>query len=124
MHTRDNGSLVAFETGAATAYSLFSTQERGQMFVKPGMEVYEGQVIGIHQRPGDLKVNVVKKKAATNVRSNKDATVVLNEPKDMSLDDSVEYIAQDEMVEVTPLSVRILKNPKMDKKKWESGGKR
>merc|ERR1719329_414304 len=116
MHTRDNGSLVAFETGAATAYSLFSTQERGQMFVRPGMNVYEGQVIGVHQRPGDLKVNIVKKKAATNVRSNKDATVVLSEPKDMSLDDSVEYISADELVEVTPKNIRILKNPKMGKR--------
>ena len=80
------------------------------------MDVYEGQVVGIHQRQGDLKVNVAKRKAATNVRSNKDATVVLNEPKLLSLDDCVEYIANDELVEVTPESVRILKNAKMDKK--------
>lgn len=86
------------------------------MFVKPGVDVYEGQVVGIHQRQGDLKVNVAKRKAATNVRSNKDATVVLNEPKALSLDDCVEYIANDELVEVTPESVRILKNAKMDKK--------
>ena len=86
------------------------------MFVKPGVDVYEGQVGGIHQRQGDLKVNVAKRKAATNVRSNKDATVVLNEPKLLSLDDCVEYIANDELVEVTPESVRILKNAKMDKK--------
>ena len=86
------------------------------MFVKPGVDVYEGQVVGIHQRQGDLKVNVAKRKAATNVRSNKDATVVLNEPKLLSLDDCVEYIANDELVEVTPESVRILKNAKMDKK--------
>jgi predicted membrane GTPase involved in stress response len=63
------------------------------------------------------QVNVCKKKAATNVRSNKDATVVLNEPKSMSLDDAVEYLSGDEMVEVTPLSVRIAKNPKMDPKR-------
>ena len=113
---RDNGSLVAFETGQVTSYALFSAQERGVMFVKPGVDVYEGQVVGIHQRQGDLKVNVAKRKAATNVRSNKDATVVLNEPKLLSLDDCVEYIANDELVEVTPESVRILKNAKMDKK--------
>ena len=111
---RENGSLVAYETGAVTAYAMFSAQERGVMFVKPGTEVYEGMVVGIHQRNGDLKVNVAKKKAATNVRSNKDATVVLNEPKSLSLDDCVEYIAGDEMVEVTPVSIRILKNPKMN----------
>ena len=113
---RENGSLVAFETGQVTSYALFSAQERGIMFVKPGVDVYEGQVVGIHQRQGDLKVNVAKRKAATNVRSNKDATVVLNEPKQLSLDDCVEYIANDELVEVTPESVRILKNAKMDKK--------
>lgn len=112
---RENGSLVAFETGQATSYALFSAQERGTMFIKPGLDVYEGMVVGIHQRNGDLKVNVAKRKAATNVRSNKDATVVLNEPKSLSLDDCVEYIAGDELVEVTPVSIRILKNPKMQK---------
>ena len=114
--TRENGSLIAFETGQSTSYALFSAQERGQMFIKPGVEVYEGMVVGIHQRAGDLKVNVAKRKAATNVRSNKDATVVLNEPKTLSLDDCVEYIGPDELVEVTPESVRILKNAKMDPK--------
>jgi GTP-binding protein len=69
-------------------------------------------------------VNVAKRKAATNVRSNKDATVVLNEPKNLSLDDCVEYIGEDELVEVTPLSVRILKNPKMDKKAMKQQGKK
>ena len=115
IQMRENGSLVAFETGQSTSYALFSTQERGVMFIKPGVDVYEGQVVGIHQRTGDLKVNVAKRKAATNVRSNKDATVVLNEPKSLSLDDCVEYIANDELVEVTPENVRILKNPKMGK---------
>jgi GTP-binding protein len=121
---RDNGSLIAFETGQATSYALFSAQERGMMFIKPGVEVYEGMVVGIHQRSGDLKVNVAKRKAATNVRSNKVATVVLNEPKNLSLDDCVEYIGEDELVEVTPLSVRILKNPKMDKKAMKQQGKK
>ena len=119
---RDNGSLVAFETGQVTSYALFSAQERGVMFVKPGVDVYENQVVGIHQRNGDLKVNVAKRKAATNVRSNKDATVVLNEPKSLSLDDCVEYIGNDELVEVTPESIRILKNPKMDKKAMKQQG--
>jgi GTP-binding protein len=113
---RDNGSLIAHETGQVTSYAVQSAQDRGILIVKPGIEVYEGQVVGIHQRSGDLKVNVCKKKAATNVRSNKDATVVLNEAKDMSLDDCVEYISQDELVEVTPLNIRICKNPKMKKR--------
>lgn len=120
---RETGSLVAHETGAATSYALFSAQERGIMFIKPQVEVYEGMVVGIHQRNGDLTVNVAKKKAATNVRSNKDATVVLNEPKSLSLDDCVEYIGSDELVEVTPISIRILKNPKMGKKATGKQGK-
>ena len=113
---------MAFETGQVTSYALFSAQERGVMFVKPGVDVYENQVVGIHQRNGDLKVNVAKRKAATNVRSNKDATVVLNEPKSLSLDDCVEYIGNDELVKVTPESIRILKNPKMDKKAMKQQG--
>lgn len=65
---------VAFEEGTTTSYALASSQERGQMFVSPGVDVYKGQIVGIHQRPGDLALNVCKKKAATNVRSNKEQT--------------------------------------------------
>lgn len=68
------GLQVAFEEGTSTSYALFSSQERGQMFISPGVDVYKGQIIGIHQRPGDLSLNVCKKKAATNVRSNKEVT--------------------------------------------------
>ncbi|KAJ4769601.1 GTP-binding protein TypA/BipA-like protein [Rhynchospora pubera] len=114
--TRDLGSLIAFEDGTTTSYALFNAQERGQLFVRPGLDVYKGQIVGINQRPGDLAINVCKKKAATNVRSNKEATVVLDEPLDFSLDDCIEYIQEDELVEITPLNVRMLKNPKMGKK--------
>ncbi|XP_073115974.1 putative elongation factor TypA-like SVR3, chloroplastic isoform X3 [Elaeis guineensis] len=117
ISTRDQGSLVAFESGTTTSYALFSAQERGQMFVGPGVEVYKGQIVGIHQRPGDLSLNVCKKKAATNVRSNKEQTVVLDTPLSYSLDDCIEYIEEDELVEVTPLSVRMCKNPKFAKRK-------
>ncbi|XP_006838335.2 uncharacterized protein LOC18428976 [Amborella trichopoda] len=117
MSTRDQGSLVAFEDGTTTSYALSSSQERGQMFVSPGLDVYKGQIVGIHQRPGDLSLNVCKKKAATNVRSNKEQTVVLDSPLSYSLDDCIEYIQEDELVEVTPLSIRMCKNPKMSKKK-------
>lgn len=65
---------VAFEDGTSTSYAIASSQERGQMFIGPGVDVYKGQIIGIHQRPGDLSLNVCKKKAATNVRSNKEVT--------------------------------------------------
>ncbi|GBG78197.1 hypothetical protein CBR_g26230 [Chara braunii] len=114
---REQGSLVAFENGQTTAYALFSCQERGQMFITPGVEVYKGQIIGVHQRPGDLALNACKKKAATNIRSNKEQTVILNTPLDYSLDDCIEYIQEDELVEVTPLSVRMCKNPKMPQSK-------
>lgn len=65
---------VAFEDGTSTSYALSSSQERGQMFIGPGVDVYKGQIVGIHQRPGDLSLNVCKKKAATNIRSNKEQT--------------------------------------------------
>ncbi|XP_058073637.1 putative elongation factor TypA-like SVR3, chloroplastic [Magnolia sinica] len=117
ISTRDQGSLVAFEGGTTTSYALSSSQERGQLFVSPGMEVYKGQIVGIHQRPGDLSLNVCKKKAATNIRSNKEQTVILDTPLTYSLDDCIEYIQEDELVEVTPSSIRMLKNPKFGKKK-------
>ncbi|KAL2464676.1 elongation factor family protein [Forsythia ovata] len=116
ISTRDQGSLVAFEDGTTTSYALSSSQERGQMFIGPGVDVYKGQIIGIHQRPGDLSLNVCKKKAATNIRSNKEQTVVLDTPLDYSLDDCIEYIQEDELVEITPKSIRMCKNPKMAKK--------
>lgn len=112
ISTRDQGSLVAFEDGTSTSYALSSSQERGQMFIGPGVDVYKGQIVGIHQRPSDLSLNVCKKKAATNIRSNKEQTVVLDTPLEYSLDDCIEYIEEDELVEVTPLSIRMCKNPK------------
>ncbi|XP_065855799.1 putative elongation factor TypA-like SVR3, chloroplastic [Euphorbia lathyris] len=116
ISTRDLGSLVAFEQGTSTSYALCSSQDRGQLFIGAGVDVYKGQIVGIHQRPGDLSLNVCKKKAATNVRSNKEVTVVLDTPSDYSLDDCIEYIQEDELVEVTPLSIRMCKNPKLGKK--------
>ncbi|KAK6124835.1 hypothetical protein DH2020_016689 [Rehmannia glutinosa] len=116
INTRDQGSLVAFEDGTSTSYALASSQDRGQMFIGPGVDVYKGQIVGIHQRPGDLSLNVCKKKAATNIRSNKEQTVVLDTPLEFSLDDCIEYIQEDELVEVTPSSIRMCKNPKFVKK--------
>ncbi|PON49282.1 GTP-binding protein TypA [Parasponia andersonii] len=116
ISTRDQGSLVAFEDGTSTSYALSSSQDRGQMFIGPGVDVYKGQIVGIHQRPGDLSLNVCKKKAATNIRSNKEQTVILDTPLDYSLDDCIEYIQEDELVEVTPSSIRMCKNPKLAKK--------
>ncbi|CAN1277641.1 Putative elongation factor TypA-like SVR3, chloroplastic [Linum perenne] len=116
ISTRDQGSLVAFEDGTSTSYAMASSQERGQLFIGPGADVYKGQIVGIHQRTGDLGLNVCKKKAATNVRSNKEVSVVLDTPLDYSLDDCIEYIQEDELVEVTPANIRMCKNPKYSKK--------
>ncbi|GLC42783.1 Putative elongation factor TypA-like svr3, chloroplastic [Pleodorina starrii] len=109
---RENGSLVAHETGQVTSYALESAQERGQMFVRPGDQVYEGQCVGVHAKAGDLKVNVCKTKQLTNMRAaSKEIKVGLDEPRTMGLDDALEYINDDEQVEVTPKSVRIRKDP-------------
>jgi GTP-binding protein len=120
INTRDQGSLVAFESGTTSTYALTGCQDRGQMFVGSGTDVYKGQIVGIHQRPGDLALNVCKKKAATNVRSNKEVSVVIATPLDYSLDDCIEYIQEDELVEVTPKSIRMCKNPSMSQKKSRS----
>ena len=109
---RDQGSMVAHETGQVTAYAIESAQERGQLFVRPGDQVYEGQVVGMYSKAGDLKVNVCKQKALTNMRAaNKEIRTALDEARIMSLDEALEYIVDDELVEVTPQSVRIRKNP-------------
>jgi GTP-binding protein len=107
---RSNGSLVAWEAGETTTFGLKNAEERGVLFYGPGVEVYEGMVVGEHQRPGDLVVNVCKKKHLTNMRSsNRDIEIRLSPPRGMSLDEAIEYLAEDELLEVTPLSVRIRK---------------
>ncbi len=108
--SRSTGSLVAWEPGAATTYGLKNAEERGMLFLKPGDEVYEGMVIGEHQRPGDLTVNVCKKKHLTNMRAARgDMEIRLTPPREMSLDEAIEYLAEDELLEVTPAAFRIRK---------------
>jgi GTP-binding protein len=110
---RDNGSLVSYDTGPSSSYALESIQARGKLFIPPGRDIYKGQVIGIHQRQGDLEVNACKRKAATNIRSaGKDHSSGQAEPIEMDLDACLEYIADDELVEVTPVAVRMRKSPK------------
>jgi hypothetical protein len=100
---RDQGSLVAHETGQVTSYAIESAQERGTLFVRPGEQVYEGQVVGVYNKAGDLKVNVCKQKALTNMRAaNKEVKTALDEARVMSLDEALEYISEDELVEVRP----------------------
>jgi len=107
---RATSSIVAWEAGVTTNYGLKNAEERGTLFVGPGVEVYEGMVVGETQRPNDLPVNVCKKKHLTNMRSsNKDIEVRLTPPRNMSLDEAIEYLAEDELLEVTPLNFRIRK---------------
>ena len=107
---RGTGSLTAWEPGLTTAYALFNAQERGRLFISPGVEVYEGMIVGQCAREGDLPINVAKKKHLTNHRSaGADELVHLEAPAAMSLDDAIEYIADDELVEVTPRSIRLRK---------------
>ena len=108
--SRNTGSLVAWEAGVTTTFGLKNAEARGTLFVEPGLEVYEGMVIGEHARPDDLTVNVCKKKHLTNMRSStKDIEVRLTPPRDLSLDESLEYLADDELLEVTPVAYRIRK---------------
>jgi len=115
---RDKGSLLAFADGPVTSFGIEGAQTRGKMFCEPAEEVYKGMIIGIHQRPGDLEVNVCKTKALTNMRSaNKGITVGITAPIEMSLDACVEYLNADEILEVTPSLFRMSKNPAMGKEK-------
>ncbi len=107
---RERGSIVAWENGTANTYGLRNAEERGILFVEPGAEVYEGMVIGEHAKPLDIAVNVCKTKHLTNMRAARaDATIRLTPPRRMSLDESIEYLSEDELLEVTPLNYRIRK---------------
>jgi GTP-binding protein len=110
MEERRNGVLISQDDGAAVAYALWKLQERGRMFVSPGEALYEGMVIGIHSRDNDLVVNPIKGKQLTNVRaSGTDEAVRLVPPVELTLEKAVEFIAEDELVEITPKSIRIRK---------------
>ncbi len=107
---RRNGVLISAELGEAVAYALWKLQERGRMFVVPGDRVYEGMVIGIHSRDNDLVVNPVKTKQLTNIRAaGKDEAVVLTPPVVLTLESAIEFINDDELVEITPKTIRIRK---------------
>ncbi len=107
---RRNGVLISAEPGEAVAYALWKLQERGRMFVSPGERVYEGMVIGIHSRDNDLVVNPIKTKQLTNIRAaGKDEAIMLTPPIPLTLEYAVEFIADDELVEITPKSIRIRK---------------
>ena len=110
VRTRPTGSLIADRAGSATSYAAFSIQERGSLFIGPGVEVYEGMIIGENSRADDMDVNITKEKKLTNMRaSGSDDTVHLVPPKLMSLEQALEFLREDECVEVTPETVRIRK---------------
>mmetsp|Transcript_19244 Transcript_19244/g.22235 ORF Transcript_19244/g.22235 Transcript_19244/m.22235 type:complete len:668 (+) Transcript_19244:230-2233(+) len=116
IQARDKGSLLAFADGPATTFGIEKAQTRGQMFVGVSEDVYNGMIIGVHQRPGDLEVNICKTKALNNIRSaTKEMTTGVIAPIEMSLDSCVEYLAADEILEVTPTMFRMSKNPDMMK---------
>jgi GTP-binding protein len=107
---RRNGVLVSAEDGEAVAYALWKLQERGRMFVDPGEPLYEGMIVGLHSRDNDLVVNPVKTKQLTNIRAaGKDEAILLTPPIRHTLESAVEFIADDELVEITPKSIRIRK---------------
>ena len=108
--SRTRGTIVAFEAGTSITYGLFNAQLRGELLIGPGVEVYEGMVVGINSRNEDLTINVCKEKHLTNTRSSgADDALRLVPPKKMSLEESIEFIAEDELVEVTPENIRIRK---------------
>jgi GTP-binding protein len=108
--SRTNGSLICSEAGQTTSFGLKNAEERGMLFVGPGVTVYEGMVVGENQRPADIAVNVCKRKHLTNMReSTRDVEVRLKGVRDMSLDEAVEYLGDDELLEVTPQNYRIRK---------------
>ena len=110
IERRKTGSLISHETGEACSYGLFNAQERGQLFIGPGTEVYGGMVVGICSRNEDMNVNVCKKKQLTNMRaSGADEALRLTSPKILSLEQCLEFLADDELLEVTPQSLRIRK---------------
>ena len=107
---RTRGTIVAFEAGTSITYGLYNAQDKGDLFIGPGVEVYEGMIVGINSRPEDLSINVCKEKHLTNTRaSGSDDALRLVPPIQMSLEKAIEFIQDDELVEVTPKSIRLRK---------------
>jgi GTP-binding protein len=122
---RRNGVLISNEQGDAVAYALWNLQERGRLFVSPGEKLYEGMIIGIHSRENDLVVNPIKTKKLTNIRAaGKDDAILLTPPIPLTLEYAVEFIADDELVEITPESIRVRKRflKEQDRKRASRSG--
>ncbi|HAO5943775.1 TPA: translational GTPase TypA, partial [Listeria monocytogenes] len=107
---RSRGVLVSMETGKSTTYGTMQVEDRGTIFIEPGTDIYEGMIVGENNREGDIAVNIVKAKQMTNIRSaNKDQTNVIKKPRHLSLEESLEFLNEDEYCEVTPESIRLRK---------------
>ena len=110
VESRKYGALVSMENGEAVGYSIFNLQDRGIMFIKPQDKVYNGMVVGQHAKGNDLDINPIKAKQQSNVRSSgADEAIKLVPPRQMSLENALEWIEEDELVEVTPASIRVRK---------------
>ena len=122
---RGNGSMVAFETGEATSYGLFNAQDRGALIVGAAAKVYGGMIVGVHAKPGDITVNVCKRKQMTNKRSSgNDEALRLTPPRKMSLEQCLEFIADDELLEVTPETLRLRKRELDHERRMKAAAKR
>ena len=123
MAMRPTGALVADRSGVSTAYAIWGLQERGELFAGPGVEVYEGMIVGENSRESDMDVNITKEKKLTNMRSSTaDEAIRLIPPREMTLEKAIEFIADDEFVEVTPKSIRLRKkvlDAKKRPKRWQ-----
>jgi len=123
MASRPTGALVADRAGISTAYAIWGIQERGELFLGPGAEVYEGMIVGENSREQDMDVNITREKKLTNMRSSTaDEAIRLVPPRDMTLEKAIEFIADDEFVEVTPKSIRLRKkvlDAKKRPKRWQ-----
>ncbi len=110
LRSRDRGVMVSMADGTSVAYALFNLQERGTLFIGPGVEVYEGMIVGENARSGDMEVNVTKGKKLTNIRAaGSDENILLEPPRQLTLESALEFIADDELVEVTPAAIRLRK---------------
>ena len=124
LSRRNRGAIIATESGQATEYTLINLEDRGTFFVSPGERVYEGMVCGEHCRDNDIIANVVKAKALTNIRSStKENTQTLKAAHPMGLEEGLEWIATDELLEVTPESIRVRKRYLKQHERKRAGGK-
>ncbi|MBQ9695481.1 MAG: translational GTPase TypA, partial [Oscillospiraceae bacterium] len=122
---RSTGSLICHESGEAVTYGLYNAQERGTLFIGAGVQVYEGMVIGVSPKAEDMVVNVCKRKHLTNTRaSGSDDALRLVPPRNMSLEDCLEFLADDELLEVTPKSLRIRKRELSNVQRAKNRGKK